>query len=174
MTDKQIRTSTGGPRMTRRPSPTALRLAKIPQVQRLSEHTEIFAAPDFFLPAFCDEVIAHSEANLRPSTLADDNGDRAFRTSTTSDLPDTLPAVAHGRQAVSRLLGLPLSHAEPLQAQRYTVGQEFKPHFDWFRPDAPDYERWCGVAGQRTWTAMAYLNTVEEGGETLFRILALR
>jgi len=31
-----------------------------------------------------------------------------------------------------------------------------------------DYERYCGVAGNRTWTVMIYLNEPEAGGATRF------
>ena len=56
------------------------------------------------------------------------------------------------------------AHGEPLQGQRYDVDQEFKPHCDWFNPDGQDYEKYCSVAGQRTWTFMIYLNEPEAGG----------
>ena len=56
------------------------------------------------------------------------------------------------------------AYGEPLQGQRYDVGQEFKAHTDYFEPGGADYDRFCSVAGQRTWTFMVYLNAVDAGG----------
>ena len=52
---------------------------------------------------------------------------------------------------------------------RYAPGQEFKPHTDFFEPHGADFDRYCAVAGQRTWTFMIYLNAVAAGGATRFR-----
>jgi len=49
------------------------------------------------------------------------------------------------------------------------VGQEFKSHTDYFEPQGRDFERFCSVAGQRTWTFMIYLNALEAGGATRFK-----
>ena len=56
-----------------------------------------------------------------------------------------------------------------MQGQRYAVGQEFKPHTDYFEADS--LLRYCGEAGQRTWTAMIYLNVPEAGGATRFKTI---
>ena len=52
--------------------------------------------------------------NRRPSTIADDAGITDFRTSETCDLDGELPLVAAVRRQLSALMGIPLSHAEPL------------------------------------------------------------
>ena len=149
----------------------ARRLASIPPIENLSkDKTEIFRARGFFTEAACRDVIQHCDA-MRPSTVADTNGDSAFRTSSTCDMGDEIPVAHHIRQTVARMLGIPLAKAEPLQAQRYLPGQEFKPHCDWFRPGSKDYEQYCSKAGQRTWTAMAYMNNVDQGGETEFPLI---
>ena len=56
-----------------------------------------------------------------------------------------------------------------MQGQSYAVGQEFKAHTDYFTRGGPDWEQYCSVAGQRTWTFMIYLNEVEAGGATRFK-----
>ncbi|GLS27236.1 2OG-Fe(II) oxygenase [Marinibactrum halimedae] len=53
-----------------------------------------------------------------------------------------------------------------IQGQYYEVGQEFKPHTDFF--EEHEIDQHGAVMGQRTFTVMIYLNTVEEGGETEF------
>ena len=47
-------------------------------------------------------------------------------------------------------------------------GQEFKEHCDWFDPGASYWPDEVRRGGQRSWTAMAYLNDVEAGGVTAF------
>ncbi len=64
--------------------------------------------------------------------------------------------------------GIDPQFGEPLQGQRYLVGQEFKAHTDYFEPDGADFERYCSVAGQRSWTFMIYLGEVAAGGGTQF------
>lgn len=117
----------------------------------------------------CGALIALIERDRRPSTIADDNGDRYFRTSETCDLPIDEPVVQNIEAMLTQLSGIDPAHGEPLQGQRYAVGQEFKAHTDYFTPGGPDWERYCTVAGQRTWTFMIYLNDVDAGGATRFK-----
>lgn len=152
-------------------SSTARMLAH-PGVQRFpSSRLDLFLLRDFLTPAQCATLVELIETSHRPSTIADYNGDDAFRTSSTCDLSPLVPAVADLARALSALSGIDLAYAEPLQGQRYEVGQEFKAHTDYFEPGNPDYERYCAVPGQRTWTFMLYLNAVEAGGATRFRVI---
>lgn len=143
-----------------------------PGMQRVpSDKLELFQLRGFLTPETCAELIVHIDAERRPSTLADSNGDDYFRTSETCDLSPEL-AVVKGLEA--RLLALNSidpSHGEPLQGQRYGEGQEFKPHCDYFNPGGQDWEKYTSVAGQRTWTFMIYLNDVAAGGATRFKCI---
>lgn len=150
--------------------PTALHLARQPGVQRAPfPALELFTLRAFLDPPLCAGLIALIERDHRPSTIADANGDSAFRTSSTCELdPGEAPvkALAARLAAVS---GIDPVFAEPLQGQRYQEGQEFKAHTDYFEPDGADFARFCGLSGQRTWTFMIYLNTVAAGGATRFK-----
>ena len=64
--------------------------------------------------------------------------------------------------------GIATEHGEPIQGQRYAVGQEFKAHTDYFDPKGADFDRYCAVAGNRTWTVMLYLDQPTAGGATRF------
>ena len=116
-------------------------------------------------------MIERIDAQRRPSEITDDIGLEAFRTSETCDLDGQDPVVAAVEGKVAGLLGLPLSLGEPLQGQRYAVGQEFKPHTDTFEPGAAAYFEHCAETGQRTWTAMVYLNLPGDGGATRFKLV---
>ncbi|OGS58451.1 MAG: oxygenase [Erythrobacter sp. RIFCSPHIGHO2_12_FULL_63_10] len=151
---------------------SAERLVTLGGMQRVpSDRLELFQKRDFADPGLCAELIALIEANRRPSTIADDNGDCYFRTSETCDLDDGVPAVARLEVLLTQMSGIDPAHGEPLQGQRYDVGQEFKPHTDYFSPGGADYEKYCSVAGQRSWTFMIYLNDVEAGGATRFKVI---
>jgi len=68
---------------------------------------------------------------------------------------------------LGKLFAINPRHAS-IQGQRYLPGQEFKPHNDWFYTTEKYWELERQRGGQRCWTAMAYLNQVEEGGATHF------
>lgn len=141
-------------------------------MQRLpSDKLELFQLRRFLTPGECGALIAHIDAERRPSTVADPNGDAYFRTSETCDLPAELEAVKKLEEKLFRLSGIDPAHGEPVQGQRYAEGQEFKPHCDYFNPGGQDWERYTSVAGQRTWTFMVYLNAVTAGGGTRFKCI---
>ncbi|HTU66703.1 MAG TPA: 2OG-Fe(II) oxygenase, partial [Steroidobacteraceae bacterium] len=95
--------------------------------------------------------------------------DKAFRTSQTADLCYLKSPVATGLdEKICRTLGIRPEYSEGIQAQRYDVGQQFKPHWDYYEPDTHVYHRFAGVRGNRTWTFMVYLNQEMEGGATRF------
>lgn len=146
------------------------RLMQSPGVQRLpTPKADIFQLRDFLNADHCEELIALIDRDRRPSTIADDNGDQYFRTSETCDLQLRDAPVQALEDKLTELSGIDPAYGEPLQGQRYAVGQEFKPHTDYFTPGGPDWEQYCAVSGQRTWTFMIYLNAVEAGGATRFK-----
>ena len=141
-------------------------------VQRVpSPKLELFVIRHFLSPAECAEFIAWIERDRRPSTIADPNGDHYFRTSETCDLDHALPEVAALDARLSALSGIDPRFGEPLQGQRYAVGQEFKAHTDYFEPNGADWPKYCSVAGQRSWTLMIYLNEPQAGGATRFKVI---
>ncbi|MEE4316225.1 MAG: 2OG-Fe(II) oxygenase [Erythrobacter sp.] len=149
----------------------ARRLDEQAGLQRLpSDRLQLFQMRGFCPPDLCAELIALIERDRRPSTIADDNGDAYFRTSETCDLAADLPAVQRIETMLTQLCGIPPMFGEPLQGQRYAEGQEFKPHTDYFTPGGRDFERFCSLSGNRTWTFMIYLNDVAAGGATRFKM----
>jgi prolyl 4-hydroxylase len=67
--------------------------------------------------------------------------------------------------AAQYVLGLQLNHMEEPQIVRYETGQEFTWHYD----EVPT--QLLANGGQRMATLLVYLNTVQEGGGTVFRDL---
>jgi prolyl 4-hydroxylase len=143
-----------------------------PGVQKVpSPKLTMFLSRAFLDTDLCAALIELIDANRRPSTVSDDNGDAAFRTSETCDLDNTQPVVAAVERRIIAFTGLDPVYGEPIQGQRYAVGQEFKAHTDYFEPEGQDFARFCSVAGNRTWTAMIYLNEPDAGGATRFKAI---
>ncbi|MCW2367064.1 prolyl 4-hydroxylase [Sphingobium sp. B7D2B] len=144
-------------------------LAGQPGIQRLPRRDlTLFVRKGFLDSDECAGLIDRIEANRRPSTIADDLGYEAFRTSETCDLEDSDPFVAAINAKLAAYSGIDPAQGEQLQGQRYAVGQEFKAHTDYFEPGGMDFERYCGRSGNRTWTLMVYLNQPAAGGATRF------
>lgn len=151
---------------------TAERLGSMPGVQRVpTPKLELFVVRHFLDETACTALIERIDVRRRPSEIADDQGIANFRTSETCDLDFADPAVAAVDLAIADLLGLPLAASEPIQGQRYAPGQEFKPHTDTFEPGGVDYYDHCAETGNRSWTAMIYLNQPDEGGATRFKAI---
>ena len=62
---------------------------------------------------------------------------------------------------------------EPTQLLHYSVGQQFKPHYDFFDPVNLAYRDDLARFGQRIATFLIYLNDDYEGGETSFPKIGL-
>jgi prolyl 4-hydroxylase len=153
-------------------TPIVDRIMAQPGVQKApGAKLTLFTKRAFLDPSLCAAIIDRIDAVRRPSTIADSNGDAAYRTSETGDLAADDEAVMAVEQALVAFTGLSPKFGEPLQGQRYAVGQEFKNHTDYFEPGSADYDRYCSVAGNRTWTVMVYLNEPEAGGATRFKAI---
>lgn len=143
-----------------------------PGVQRVpSPKLHLFIKRGFLSPEECAGLIRLIEGNRRPSTLANFNGDEAFRTSQTCDLDSADPVVRAIDDKITAFTRLDPAYGEPMQGQHYSVGQEFKAHTDYFDAQSADYEQYTRVSGQRTWTVMVYLNAPEAGGATRFKAI---
>lgn len=134
----------------------------------------LFLKPGFLSGAECEALIALIEGNLRPSPLFTDKSGTGARTSQTHYFNAGEPEVAMLGKRLDALLGLDRAQAETIQGQRYHVGQQYRHHCDFFRTNKEHWLTERRRGGQRTWSAMVYLNRVGAGGETDFPELSLR
>jgi prolyl 4-hydroxylase len=134
---------------------------------------DLFLLPGFLTAQQCKRLIRVIESRIQPSTLFSERQTPRGRTSSTHYFADEAPeTVALGRR-IDAALGIERSHAETIQGQRYRVGEEYSHHRDYFREERPHWQQERRRGGQRSWTAMIYLNVVEAGGETEFPDLGL-
>ena len=158
------------------------RLLDDARAEPLAGHrADLFTVPGFVSAQRCCELVALIDSEIRPSTLFHDGGGGGgidggigggIRTSSTHYFRDHPLALDLGRK-IDALLGLERAHAEPLQGQRYRAGEEYRHHSDHFRQNRAHWQRERLRGGQRTWTAMLYLDAVEAGGATDFPKLGL-
>ncbi|MBB3860564.1 prolyl 4-hydroxylase [Novosphingobium hassiacum] len=133
---------------------------------------EIFGVADFFTWDECARLIAIVDSVARPSHTYKGT-DGSGRTSYSGDVDPFDPFVLMLQRRIDDLMGIDPTFGETIQGQRYTPGQEFRSHYDHFLPSQPFWDSEQKRGGQRSWTAMAYLNHVEEGGITEFTRLDL-
>lgn len=133
-----------------------------------TDKAEIYAIGDFLGAAECRRLVTMIDVVARPSELHETAYVAKFRTSYSGNLDPMDPFVQSISRRIDDLLGINSICGESIQGQRYLPGQEFKPHNDWFYADQEYWKLERKRGGQRSWTAMAFLNEVEEGGHTHF------
>jgi prolyl 4-hydroxylase len=151
------------------------RLANDPGVYTIpTDKAELFAVGDFLSSAECERLCLMVDQTARPSSLHEIGYDSGFRTSYSGDLDPYDSFVKGIGRRIDDLLGLPSDVGEAIQGQRYLPGQQFKPHNDWFYTTEKYWQDERKRGGQRSWTTMAFLNDVEEGGETHFTQIGIK
>ena len=127
---------------------------------------------DGFLDAeTCRQMCEKIEEGSYPSPLYEKEKHEDVRTSYSCNLDVYDPLITNVDGRICNLLGLDRVHGEPLQGQRYQEGQRFREHADFFYVDEPYWAEYEPHGGQRTWTAMIYLNEPGAGGATRFKLL---
>lgn len=133
-----------------------------------TDKAEIWCVPDFLTPDECAATMKLIDNAAVPSTVMSHGNTEVWRTSSTGYLDPGHPLVRKIEAKLDVLLGIPHAWGETMQGQRYSPGQEFKYHLDLFWTEAEYWNQEAKRGGQRTITAMCFLNDVEEGGATEF------
>ena len=145
------------------------RLDADPKVYRVpTDLAEIYAIGDFLSESECARLRELIDLVAQPSRLHDSAYVEGFRTSYSGNFDSNDPFVRGISRRIDDLMGLPGELGERMQGQRYLKGQQFKPHHDFFYPTEEYWKAERKRGGQRSWTAMMFLNEVEAGGATNF------
>ena len=136
-------------------------------------HPEVQLCGNFLSDEECAALISGAEHRLVPSNVVDQQtGESVSHVNRTSSGTHygrgESPMVQAIEARISRLTGIPVENGEGIQILRYEVGQEYKPHFDYFPLDQGGTPEHVKNGGQRIATVIMYLNTPEEGGQTIF------
>jgi prolyl 4-hydroxylase len=159
--DAALRARAAGPVRVRLKSNAGL-------VQLATEGLEMFLGRSLLDAGECAGLMALIDAGRQPSGLLSPTADPDFRTSESCNLDPAHPLVRQVEAKIAALTGIEPRFGETIQGQRYAVGQQFKPHHDFFHTDQPYWQTQKNIGGQRTWTLMVFLNEPEAGGETNF------
>ncbi len=145
-----------------------------PPKRSLSDTPRIRVIEGFATPAECDWVMARAHGKLGPAMVLDQRTglekSHPDRTNKAIELDvaamDVVLQVLRARIAAATKLPIPVF--EPAQIMHYSVGEEFRPHYDFLTDDAEGWAAQLQRYGQRIATFLLYLNEDFEGGETDF------
>ena len=134
----------------------------------------IYVIENFISDEECDHFVQASQGGLRRAkTIGGKDGIyHENRTGSNMWLPHNHSDLTEkvGKR-IADLVGFPLKNAESFQVVYYTGGTQYNDHHDAFNGETEEGRKHLKRGGQRIYTAIAYLNDVEEGGDTEFRDL---
>lgn len=151
-----------------------------PPLEPVSNDPQIAAAAGFLAPPVCDWLMAAAAGRLTPAAVIANQGagdvHAGIRTSTHAgfDLLSSDLVVLIVRERLASAAGLDVRCFEAPQVLHYAPGEEYRPHFDFLRPELPAHAAALASVGQRCITLLVYLNDAYEGGETEFPQLGLK
>ena len=102
-------------------------------------YTQMYSYENFLSEESCLELIENINKTVRSSTIANDKDEQItsnYRTSQTADL-EFFPAelILDVNEKLENLMELDMLLGEALQAQKYSPGQYYKKHWDFFPPE---------------------------------------
>lgn len=141
----------------------------LPEKERLHDAKPLIRLPGFLTGDECALLAELAQPRFRPALIFHEGQKKFVRDPTRDSDASAFPLVTEWPfvHAINRRIaaasGTDVAQGETLQVLRYGVGQQFRRHFD----AVP------GMANQRVMTALIYLNTGFEGGETRFDQLGI-
>jgi prolyl 4-hydroxylase len=138
-----------------------------------SEKPTIATLAGVVTPEECAQLTELARPRLEPSTVADPRTGKDVVTAQRTSLgmffrPLENDLVARLDRRFAEVTGLPVENGEGLQILYYPALAQFPPHFDFLQPTSTANQQSIARSGQRVSTLIAYLNDVEDGGETTF------
>jgi prolyl 4-hydroxylase len=141
------------------------------RIERLCAAPEILVADEFLSDEECRFIMYSGARFLDRSLVVDPETGKPLELDlrTSHDMtfvPSSSDVTLHVlQQRMAGLAGLDLAQCEPLALLRYGIGDEYRPHRDYFAPSVTRIE---SGGGQRQATVCCYLNNVADGGGTVF------
>ena len=140
----------------------------VPWIEQLSWSPRAQVYHNFLTPEECDHLIALARDEMSAASVVDKKTGASkpsdVRTSTGHFLRRGEDEVVFRiEERIAAFAMIPADHGEGMQILRYTRGQKYDPHFDYFQDDEN-----VKHGGQRVATVLMYLSDVDKGGETVF------
>ncbi|MCY9006016.1 2OG-Fe(II) oxygenase [Peribacillus frigoritolerans] len=111
----------------------------------------------------CDGLIEMSKDKMNRSKIGVKHEVNEIRTSSSMFFQENeYDILTKIEKRISTIMNIPVEHGEGIQILKYTPGQEYKAHFDFFTSSS------IAAKNNRISTIILYLNDVEHGGETFF------
>ncbi|MBL3643931.1 2OG-Fe(II) oxygenase [Bacillus sp. RHFB] len=111
----------------------------------------------------CDGLIELSKNKMNRSKIGVTHEENEIRTSSSMFFQENeYDIITKIEKRISTIMNIPVEHGEGIQILKYTPGQEYKAHFDFFTSSS------IAAKNNRISTIILYLNDVEHGGETFF------
>lgn len=151
------------------PSINILNFMSTPMFKIINATPLIAAVQNFLTKDQCEQLINLAKTKLKPSEIVKSTQTTSFfqpdrRNSHSVKLsPHTNSIVSDIFDKLSQEIKIDKSRFENIEIIRYRPDESFKKHIDYFLK-----KELCESGGNRIATALMYLNTVEEGGETFF------
>ena len=150
-----------------------------PAMRVLSEAPQICVIENLAPPRLRDWIIRRARPRMQRAKIYDGQGSGASAAERSNsmagfDFPDRDLAMMVLGENIARITGFALAEMESPIVLHYAVGEEFKPHHDYFDPALPAFADEIRRNGQRPATLLLYLNDGYEGGETDFPKLNFR
>ena len=116
----------------------------------------------------CDTLMSLSKDKLNRSKIGAAREVNEMRTSSSMYFEENEnDIITKVERRLSSIMNIPTEHGEGIQILKYTPGQEYKAHYDYFSSSSK------AAQNNRISTMVIYLNDVESGGETYFPKLNL-
>ncbi|UXK08381.1 2OG-Fe(II) oxygenase [Shewanella putrefaciens] len=122
-----------------------------------------------------DDIKRLSLPHLRPITVYGHQGKGSVETGVRNNMhyPTPIPndniALACAERVIAKFAGIKLAFAEPIVVLRYETGQFYQWHYDAIHAYTDEIQAELERFGQRSRTAILYLNDDFQGGETEFK-----
>jgi len=145
-----------------------------PWIEQISWQPRIFLFHHFMTKEECQEILSLAKGDVARSLVVGEGGksvESEGRSSSgvflTRKYMTQSPLLRNIERRISEWTQLPIENGEGFYLIRYEIGQQYKPHYDWFSLDEKGKPH-IGSSGNRVATVLSYLQEPEEGGETIF------
>jgi len=142
-------------------------------VTQLCEKPRIFHLDNLLSSAECEYIIRLATPKLERSPVLGENANEnvihSGRTSTGAFITTGSDKILRRiEKKIEEITKIPTENGEDFYVIHYDVGQEFRPHFDYFGGQSKAEIEALSCGGQRVASVVIYLYNTEEGGETIF------